>query len=66
MAKLLDDFYPTFRYSPSARDGVKFTDRATFEALGPEWVDTPAKLPPVPEPEPEPVKRGRPKKEEIA
>ena len=45
--------YPTFRYHPTlAPEGRKFTDEAEFNDLGPEWVDTPAKLPP-PEPEPE-------------
>lgn len=43
-------FYPTFRYAPQAPDGIKFTDEASFAALGPEWVDSPAKLPPPVEP----------------
>ena len=42
--------YPTFRYHPTeAPTGRKFTDDAEFAALGPEWVDTPAKFP-APEP----------------
>ena len=55
--------YPTFRYAPHAPAGVKFTDRATFEALGPEWVDTPTKLPPVPETKPEKTAENRRKPE---
>ena len=38
--------YATFRYHPVlAPEGRKFTDDAKFDALGPEWVDTPAKFP---------------------
>ena len=43
--------YPTFRYHPTlAPEGKKFTNQADYDALGPEWVDTPAKFPldPVP------------------
>ena len=70
--------YATFRYHPiEAPTGRKFTDDAAFAALGPDWVDTPAKFPPR-EPErvinfyPEvvasnddirPKRRGRPPKE---
>ena len=41
-----EKFFPTFRYSPEVPQGRKFTDEAEFNALGPEWVDTPAKLVP--------------------
>lgn len=38
--------FPRFRYHPTeAPQGKKFTDEAEFHALGPEWVDTPAKFP---------------------
>lgn len=56
-------FFPTFRYHPTlAPEGKKFTDEAEFAELGPEWVDTPAKLTasaPEPAPEAAPIKRFR-------
>lgn len=40
--------YPTYRYHPTlAPNGIKFTDEDEFNALGPDWVDTPAKFPPI-------------------
>lgn len=51
----------TFMYHPTiAPEGRIFADEEAFHALGPEWVDTPAKFPP-PEPELEepPKRRGR-------
>lgn len=65
-------FYPTFRYHQTlAPQGQKFTDRAEFEALSAEWVDTPAKFAPVeaekagdiPEIPEMPAKKGRKAKE---
>lgn len=36
---------PTFCYHPTdAPMGRKFTDQAVVDALGPDWVDTPAKF----------------------
>ena len=44
-------FFHTFRYHQTlAPQGQRFTDEAEFNALGPEWVDTPTKFP-----EPSPV-----------
>lgn len=38
-------FYPTFRYHQTlAPEGKRFTDEVEFGALGPGWVDTPAKF----------------------
>ena len=57
-------FYATFRYHPKlAPEGRKFTDEEAFNALGPEWVDTPAKFP-EPEPVVAPPKRTRATKAE--
>lgn len=60
-------FYPTYRYHQTeAPAGRKFTDEAAFNALGPDWVDTPAKFPepePVEEPADTSTKRGRKAKE---
>lgn len=59
-------FYPTCRYHPTeAPLGRKFTDEAAFDALGPDWVDTPTKFPevvPMPEasaPKAAPAKRSK-------
>lgn len=39
--------YPTFRFhATEAPQGKRFTDEAELDALGPEWVDTPAKFAP--------------------
>lgn len=54
--------YPKWLYHPTKEARI-VADEAAHQALGPEWVESPALLPPPEEPEekpePKPAKKGK-------